>query len=69
MADAPPVLDFDTEADAVSVQAVPGAAFLRLKRDLPDGSTRRMFVELTVREAIALRRELDYVIGVAAATS
>lgn len=63
-----PFLDLDTEASVVSVQAVPGAVFLRLKRDHSDGSARRMFVELTVPEAVVLRQELDYVIGIARAT-
>lgn len=58
----------DGEAAAVSVQAVPGAVFLRLKRDQADGGTRRMFIELTVHEAVVLRREPDCAIGLAAAT-
>jgi hypothetical protein len=69
MSDSPHVLDLDAEASHVSVQAVPGAIFLRLRRERADGSVRRMFVELTVGEAIGLRRELDKVIGVAVATS
>ncbi len=68
MSDAAPLLDFDTEAGVVSVQAVPGAVFLRLKRNRSNGGARRMFIELTVGEAVALRRELDCVIGIAAAT-
>lgn len=69
MSDSPSILDFDTEASHISVQAVPGAVFLRLRRERADGTTRRMFVELTVGEAVALRRELDSVIGTAAASS
>ncbi len=69
MSSAVPVLDLDTEANALSVQAVPGAIFLRLKRERLDGTARRMFVELTVGEAVALRRELNSVIAVSAATS
>lgn len=63
-----PSLDLDTEASVISVQAVPGAVFLRLKRDQSNGSARRMFVELTIPEALVLRQELDYVIGIARAT-
>jgi hypothetical protein len=48
MSSAAPVLDFDTEANALSIQAAPGAVFLRLKRERADGTARRMFVELTV---------------------
>lgn len=66
MADAVPLLDLDTEASMISVQAVPGAVFLRLKRERSDGTARRMFIELTVGEAVTLRRELDFVIGIAA---
>lgn len=69
MSDAVPVLDLAAEASAISVQAVPGAVFLRLKRERTDGPARRMFVELTIGEAVALRRELDTVIGVAAASA
>lgn len=68
MSSAFPVLDLDTEANALSVQAVPGAVFLRLKRERADGTARRMFVELTVGQAVALRQELDSVISVSAAT-
>jgi hypothetical protein len=64
MSSAAPVLDLDTEANALSIQAVPGAVFLRLKRERADGTARRMFVELTVPQALALRRELDSVIAV-----
>ena len=69
MSNAFPVLDLDNEASALSVQAVPGAGFLRLKRERDDGTARRMFVELTIGEAILLRRELNEVIGIAVATS
>lgn len=68
MPDAVPVLDLATEATALSVQAVPGAVFLRLKHERAQTPARRMFVELTIGEAVALRRELDVVIGVAAAS-
>lgn len=69
MSDSPSIIDLDTEASHISVQAVPGAVFLRLRRERTDGTIRRMFVELTVGEAVALRRELDSVIGASAATS
>ncbi len=69
MSDSVPVLDLDAEASQVSVQAVPGAIFLRLKRERSDGTTRRMFVELAIGEAVALRRALDEVIGTAAASN
>lgn len=69
MSDSVPVIDVDTEANQISVQSVPGAVFIRLRRDRPDGTARRMFVELSVGEAIALRRDLDACIGAAAASS
>jgi hypothetical protein len=69
MSRAIPVLDLDTEANALSIQAVPGAVFLRLKRERHDGTARRMFVELTVGQAVALRQELDSVIAVSAASA
>ena len=69
MSSAAPALDLDAEANALSIQAVPGAVFLRLKRERWDGSARRMFVELTVSQAIALRQELDSVIAVSAQTA
>lgn len=69
MSQTTPALDLDTEATAISVQPAPGAVFVRLKRDRADGSARRMFVELTAGEAIALRRELDAVIRIALASS
>ena len=68
MSDSNPVLDLDTEASQISVQAVPGAIFIRLRRDRPDGSVRRMFVEMSVEEALALSRELKASIGVAEAS-
>jgi len=68
MSDPTPVIDHDTEATQVSVQPVPGAIFIRLRRERHDGFVRRMFVEMTIGEAVALRRELDTCIGVAAAT-
>ncbi len=69
MSELVPVIDVDTEASQLSVQAVPGAIFIRLRRDRPDGSARRMFFELSVGEAIALRRDLDRCIGSAATSS
>ncbi len=68
MSESVPVIDIDAEANQVSVQAVPGAVFVRLRRDRPDGTARRMFVELSVREAMALWREIDACIGAASAT-
>ncbi len=59
MSDQAPVIDLDAEADQISVQAVPGAVFVRLRRERLDGSIRRMFVEMTVGEALALGRELE----------
>ncbi len=67
MPDPSTVLDLDAEASHISVQAVPGAVFLRLRRERVAGTARRMFVEMTVAEAVALRRALEQVIGVATA--
>ena len=67
MSDTPPVLDFDAEATHIAVQAVPGAVFLRMRRERGDATARRMFIELTVAESLALRRELDQAIEAAAA--
>lgn len=64
----PATLDDTAEASHVSVQPVPGAVFLRLRRERDGHTVRRMFVELTLGEAVALRRELETCIGVAAAT-
>ena len=64
-----PVLDLDTEVNALSIQAVPGAVFLRLERERADRTARRMFVELTIGQAAALRRELDSVIAVSTAAA
>jgi hypothetical protein len=69
MSESSPVIDFDAEASEVSVQAVPGAVFLRLRRERADGTIRRMFVEMTLGEANALKRELSACIRVAAATN
>jgi hypothetical protein len=69
MSESVPLIDVDTEANQISVQAVPGAVFVRLRRDRPDGSARRMFAELSVGEAILLRRELEACIESASATS
>ncbi len=68
MSDAPSLPEFEGEASQVSVQAVPGAVFLRLKSEGGDGAARRMFIELGIGDALVLRRELDYVINIAAAT-
>ncbi len=68
MPDSSPVIDVEAEAEQIAVQAVPGAVFVRLRREREDGSIRRMFVEMTVGEALGLRRELDTCIGVAAAS-
>lgn len=62
-----PTIDSDAEASHVSIQPTPGAVFLRLRRERGGRATRRMFVEMTVGEAIALRRELDESIRVALA--
>ena len=51
MPDTPPVLDFDTEATHIAVQAVPGAVFLRVRREWSDATIRRMFIALTIDEA------------------
>ena len=69
MSDSVPTIEVDAEANQISVQAVPGAVFVRLRRDRPDGTARRMFVELSVGEAIALRRELDACIRAAVAAA
>lgn len=64
----------DCEGTHVTVRASPGVVFLALKRAY-DGEqaqglpVKRMFVELTVSEAHALRRTLDEVIGAAAAAA
>ncbi|MGH7154548.1 MAG: hypothetical protein ACREF3_11535 [Acetobacteraceae bacterium] len=68
MADSTPITDLEAEAQQVAVQAVPGAVFLRLRRQSADGSIRRMFVELTIDEATFLRRELDASIRAATRT-
>lgn len=68
MADSTPLTDLETEAQQVAVQAVPGAVFLRLRRENANGSIRRMFVELTIEEATFLRRELDASIRIATKT-
>ena len=62
-------LQDDAEASHVSVQAAPAAVFLRLRRECDGEVRRRMFVELTLAEAIALRRELHACIDVAAASA
>lgn len=67
MSDTPPVLDLDAEATHIAVQAVPGALFVRLRRERDDSTIRRMFIELTVTEALALRREIDLAVDAAAA--
>jgi hypothetical protein len=67
MSDPGPVIDLEAEADQIAIQAVPGAVFIRLRREREDGSFRRMFAEMTVTEAVAFRSELDLCIGAAAA--
>jgi len=62
-----PVIDVDAEADQLAIQAVPGAIFLRLRKEREDGSFRRMFVEMNLDQAIAFRNELEFCIGAAAA--
>lgn len=69
MFESSPTVEITTEADRVSVRPAPGAVFLRLRQRQPDGGDRCLFVEMTVGEAVALRRELEACIGVAAATS
>ncbi len=64
-----PTVDAGTEADLVSVRPAPGAVFLRLRQRQAGGGERCLFVEMTVGEAVALRRELGACIGVAAASS
>jgi hypothetical protein len=66
MSDPGPVIDVDAEADQLAIQAVPGAVFLRLRKEREDGSFRRMFVEMTVDQAIAFRDELSLCISAAA---
>lgn len=68
MSDPTPVIDVDAEAEQIAIQAVPGAIFIRLRREREDGTFRRMFVEMTISEALAFRTELDLCIGVAADT-
>jgi len=65
VSDLPSSLDIDAEASHVSVQAVPGAVFLRLRRERESQVLRRMFVELTLDEAQLLYRELAACIGLA----
>jgi len=58
-------IDTHAEASHISVQAVPGAVFIRLRREQAGEVFRRMFVELSVEEARELRRELDGCLSVA----
>lgn len=69
MSDPGPVIDLDAEAEQLAIQAVPGAVFLRLRKEREDGSFRRMFVEMTLDQAIAFRDELELCIGAAAAAA
>ena len=62
-----PVIDVDAEADQLAIQAVPGAIFLRLRKEREDGSFRRMFVEMNLDQAVAFRNELELCIDAAAA--
>ena len=54
-----PVIDLNSEANEACVQAVPGAVFLRLRRLDAGAVVRRMFVEMTPRQARAFARELQ----------
>ncbi|CAH2600205.1 conserved protein of unknown function [Rhodovastum atsumiense] len=54
-----PIFDFDAEANEACVQAVPGAVFLRLRRNVGGDILRRMFVEMTPQQARALSRDLQ----------
>ena len=67
MSDSSPVIDVDAEADQLAIQSVPGAIFLRLRKEREDGSFRRMFVEMTVDQAVAFRDELELCIEAAVA--
>lgn len=64
-----PLLDPDAEASHVSVSAVPGAVFLRLRRDADGRAVRRMFAELTPEQAVSLRAQLDRCIAESAITA
>jgi hypothetical protein len=61
------MIDTHAEASHVSVQAVPGAVFLRLRREFDGEVFRRMFVELTLEEARELHCELARCMEVASA--
>ena len=69
MRELPALFDFNAEASEVDIQPGPGVVFLRMQRERRGRVLRRMFVELTVGEALVLRRELDEKIGIAAAAS
>lgn len=68
MFDPSPIVDAGCEADLVSVRPAPGAVFLRLRRRLGDRREQCLLLEMTVGEAVALRRELDACIGIASAS-
>ena len=52
------IVDLDTEANEICVQAIPGAVFLRLRHTEDGTVVRRMFVEMNVPEARELVDEL-----------
>ena len=53
-----PTVDLLAQGSHISVRAAPDALFLRLWKEQQGEIVRRMFVELSVGEAISLRREL-----------
>jgi hypothetical protein len=54
----------------VSVQAAPGAVFVRMRRQFGgQPAMRHMFAEMTAGEALALARELEAAVRVAAVTA
>jgi hypothetical protein len=58
-------VDSQAEASHVSVNAVPGAVFVRLRREQENEVVRRMFIELSVEEAVSLIEQLSAAIGTA----
>lgn len=62
MAQVFPLIDQDAEATHICVKPVPGAVFIRLRREAGGKVKRRMFVELTITEAMQLERDLKAVI-------
>lgn len=61
----------EVEASHLLTQAIPGALVVHLKRDLPDepsaGPARRMFIELTLSEAVQHWRQMGDLIREAGA--